>query len=501
MIMRKWLIAALCMCASSAFSQEPSGQRGVAGVRSESLTGAAGGRVALVIGNAAYRTGPLPNPANDAEAMAGALQKCGFTTILKTDADLEAMTGALDEFYEKTRRAEVALFFYAGHAVQVQGENYLLPVTADLKAEKDVQFRCMAAGLVLGRMEDAGAKVKLVFLDACRDNPLARSFRSASSGLAQMNAASGTLIAYATAPGQKAADGDGRNSPFTASLVRHMLTPGIEVGPMMKKVRGEVVEVTSSGQVPWVSESLLGDFYFIPPNRDFANVEPKALKAPSTTGAEPPAEMPQPIVTPIKRPVVAAVPSGTGVEGEPEMVKIEGGPGGTYWIGRYEVTQGEWRAVMGTNPSYNKGSDRLPVDQVSWNDAKEFCNKLSKKAGRRYTLPTGAQWEYACRAGTRTAFSFGDAATGIGDYAWFIDNSGNSTHEVGQLKPNAFGLYDMHGNVWEWCADRHGILQLSRELRGGAWFHIPSMCQSSHSYGHSPGDWFNGVGFRVSRTQ
>jgi formylglycine-generating enzyme required for sulfatase activity len=153
-----------------------------------------------------------------------------------------------------------------------------------------------------------------------------------------------------------------------------------------------------------------------------------------------------------------------------------------FYMGVTEVTQAQYEAVMGTNPSQFKGPTN-PVENVSWSEAVEFCRKLSEKTGKTFRLPTEAEWEYACRAGTKTRFSFGDSDSVLGDYVWYKSNSGGKTHPVGQKKPNAWGLYDMHGNVWEWCADWLGPYSSkasvdpqgadpggARVLRGGAWF-------------------------------
>ena len=123
------------------------------------------------------------------------------------------------------------------------------------------------------------------------------------------------------------------------------------------------------------------------------------------------------------------------------------------YIGVTEITQSQWKAIMGNNPSYFKG-DNLPVEQVSWNDCQEFIRKLNlQEGGNKYRLPTEAEWEYTCRAGTTTRFCFGDSESRLGDYAWYSSNSSSKTHPVSRKKPNVWGLYDMHGNVWEWCED------------------------------------------------
>ena len=170
-----------------------------------------------------------------------------------------------------------------------------------------------------------------------------------------------------------------------------------------------------------------------------------------------------------------------------------------FWIGVYQVTQSEYESVMGVNPSYFKGANS-PVESVSGNDAVAFCAKLSSlpsevAAGRVYRLPTEAEWEYACRAGTTTAYSFGDDAKDLGKYAWFDDNSGNTTHGVGEKLPNSWGLYDMHGNVWEWCSDAEGS---SRVRRGGSWLYDAAHCRTAYRSTYMPKILFYNIGFRLA---
>ena len=170
-----------------------------------------------------------------------------------------------------------------------------------------------------------------------------------------------------------------------------------------------------------------------------------------------------------------------------------------FWMGITEVTQRQWKAVMDSNPSYFKGDD-LPVVDISWNDAVEFCRKLSRREGRQYCLPTEAQWEYACRAGSSSTYSFGDDVSQIGDYVWYETNCGGA-QPVGQKKPNAFGLYDIHGNAWEWCQDWYGKDYYSvgpavdptgpssgktRVLRGGGWSHSAYYCRVAYRHNYSP---------------
>lgn len=219
-------------------------------------------RVALVIGNSAYETAPLKNPVNDAQDMAQTLRELGFEVIYRENLNQTNMKRAIREFGAKIRNGGVGLFYYAGHGVAVKGVNYLVPVDAKVESEEEVEYECVDAGFVLAQMESAGNNMNVVILDACRNNPFVRSFRSDSRGLAQMDAPSGTLIAYATAPGSIASDGSGRNSFYTQELLKNMRTPGIGIEEVFKRVRITVRNLTQNKQTPWESSSLAGNFYF-----------------------------------------------------------------------------------------------------------------------------------------------------------------------------------------------------------------------------------------------
>jgi formylglycine-generating enzyme required for sulfatase activity len=224
------------------------------------------------------------------------------------------------------------------------------------------------------------------------------------------------------------------------------------------------------------------------------------------------------------------IPKGTFMMGSPESeegrqkeeTQHEVTISKDYYLGVYEVTQAQYEKVMGKNPSYFQGAKvgnenaDLPVDNVSWDDTVEFCKRLSdlpeeKKAGRLYRLPTEAEWEYACRAGSKTAYAFDDEEGLLPEYGWFERNSSDRTHTVGLLGPNAWGLYDMHGNVWECCSDRYGDypkgavsdpsgpkVGSSRVYRGGSWYDVAASCRSALRFRIAPVVRYYFLGFRLA---
>ena len=218
-------------------------------------------RRALVMGNAAYAEAPLRNPLNDAQALADLLRRLGVEVLLYQNADKPTMEQAVDRFTRGVPRGSAGLFFFSGHGVQIDGINYLVPIGARLEAASDVKYHAVAADWVLARMDESGMDVKLLFLDACRNNPLGRGWtRALSRGLAVMETSQGALIAYATSPGKTASDGTGRNSPFTAQLLRELGTPGRDIEVALKAVRAGVQQLTKGEQIPWVASSMTGNF-------------------------------------------------------------------------------------------------------------------------------------------------------------------------------------------------------------------------------------------------
>ena len=221
-------------------------------------------RSALVIGNASYAYGTLKNPLNDARAVARALAAAGFEVTLLEDGTQAGMQRAIRRFADQIEQGGVGLFYYAGHGMQVKGRNFLVPVNAEIEREYEIEYGSVDVNLVLSMMDAAKNPLNIVVLDACRNNPFARSFRVSASGLAPMDAPVGTFIAFATAPGAIAGDGSGDNGVYTKHLLAHLGQPGLPIEQLFKQVRIGVIEETRGEQTPWESSSLRGEFAFHP---------------------------------------------------------------------------------------------------------------------------------------------------------------------------------------------------------------------------------------------
>ncbi len=688
-------------------------------------------RTALVIGNSDYLNArKLTNPVNDATDMTKALTEVGFEVISGTNLSLKQMTDKVREFGDKLKaNGGVGLFYYAGHGVQVNNKNYLIPVEADVSREDEIDFAALNFEIVLRKMATANNGLNIVILDACRNNPFARSWNRDTSdgGLAQISAPTGTFIGYATSPDKTASDGDGRNGLYTTQLLKIINQPNLKIEEAFKQVTIAVDKASSGNQIPWVSSSLRGEFYFkaeksvvVTKNtteptilaknkteqekeawdlvknsndaedfryflREFpnaantekakirleelvwlsvrsstdkgkvqaylsefptgANVGAARIKlrqletattTPTTTqnptinnqntddalaeleawnkiktsanqadfqnflqkypngafanqartkiggitdaewnrvrsskdpnvyksyiAANPNSQYTAEARTRMNMLVASMVayeqireskdvedfkayavkyPEGVYVEDakamyEPpkigtmrrnsngmEFMYIPAGDfmmgdstkhkvtiSQAFFMGRTEVTQAQWQAVMGNNPSSFKDCPNCPVESVSWEEAQQFVSKLNgQNDGYKYRLPTEAEWEYACRAGTT-----GDYAGSIDSMGWYDANSGKTTHQVGQKQANAWGLYDMHGNVWEWVEDWYGEYPSGsvtnptgassgsdRVIRGGGWYILGRDLRSAIRSYYAPSFRSNYLGFRLVR--
>ncbi len=533
-------------------------------------------RVALVIGNAAYQHAPaLANPKHDAEGMAEALRALDFEVLLGVDLDKPGIERLLQVFAEKLDRADVALVFYAGHGLQVNGRNYLVPVNGKLDRESDLLFQAVPLDTLQTLLEQ-GQRTNILILDACRDNPLARNLarsmgtRSAAigRGLGESRAGIGTLIVYATQPGNVALDGQGRNSPFTEAMLKHLRTPGLEVRQVLTRVRAAVIETTKGKQVPWDSSSLTGDFFFASASGPAPQPEARPVAPPAATVPEPRRTVRAPgsaFRDCPDCPEMVVIPSGDFLMGSPSDEKDrfpDEGPqhrvtfARPFTLGKYEVTRAEFerfaaetglgaKACRVWQPARNnfapsaaaswqkpgfEQSDQHPAVCAAWTDAKAFAEWLAKKTGKPYRLPSEAEWEYAARAGTRSAWAWGPTPGDACNYANGADQSyvrqnrgaqglacdDGFTHTapVGSHRGNAFGLHDMIGNVSEWTADcwretfagapadgsawQSGACR-TRTTRGGAWLAGPRLLRSTVRGGENADDRLNVLGFRVAR--
>ncbi len=563
-------------------------------------------RQALVIGNSSYAASPLKNPVNDATDIATALKKRGFKVQLLRNADQRQMENAIQSFGKGLRAGGVGLFYYAGHGIQYSGRNYLIPINARIESESDVKYDAVDAGRVLGKMEDAGNDINIVILDACRNNPFARSFRSAEQGLARMDAPTGSLVAYATAPGSVAADGQGRNGVYTKYLLQYMEQPGLTVNQLFMEVRKSVLKETGKQQTPWESSSLTGNFYFTQGSSIKIDKPDPVSQPGKSTGSllvrTEPADARIRILNIAsrysigmeldagsynievsakgyvtdKRTVEMLASEDLQVDfaleevkttarqkgdtwTEPttgmEFVYVKGGcfqmgsnKGDSdekpvhkvcvdgFWLCKYEVTNGQFRHFRSNHDSKEYKSKSLnnndqPVVYVSWEDARDYASWLAGTSGKSVRLPTEAEWEYAARAGTNTIRFWGNAADDASKYAnvhdltskrvntdftWEHHNCDDGyavTASVGSFQANSFGLYDMLGNVWEWCSDWYGDDYYSsssrnnpqgassasiRVFRGGGWSSNSRSARSADRGWYAPGIRLDYLGFRLA---
>ncbi len=500
-------------------------------------------RVALIIGNQNYEASPLRNPVRDARGMKRALENIGFEVIISENADRSQIGEKIYEFSQRIGNKGIALFYFSGHGLQVEGINYLVPIGAKIQEEYQVKHQCNSANEILDMMEARqGNRINIVILDACRDNPLLlRTKSTGNKGLAAMQVSTGALIAYAAAAGRTAEDGAGDHSPYTESLIKHIQTPGIEIEDVFKAVGRDVLQATNGKQSPARYSNLNHDYYLVPlstnPDTQPSLPSPPSSLLPSPPPFQPPSSYIRYLTeklpdSDVKMEFVwispgtfrmGSPPSEKGWrehEGPVHQVEISQG----FYLGKYEVTQEQWETVMGTQPwadEQNSQSVRLesnnPAVYVSWEDAQTFVSALNESAGAQvYRLPTEAEWEYACRAGKSTPWSFGDDESLLGYYAWYEDNACDVgdcyAQTVGTKQANSWGLHDMHGNVGEWVLDARRIYNRSalvdptgpstgshRVMRGGYFGNYTHFLRSASRRYLPPDIRANSIGFRVLR--
>jgi hypothetical protein len=434
---------------------------------------------ALVIGINNYpRLGAsanLRNSVNDAADFADMLEKQAGVpraniTLLTTNPahpliTLEDLKNAVEGFYRRLRPGDTAIFFYSGHGVQVENDpspNFLVPSDLDLDVlEVDLKKRAYPLSRVIELMEGKKAGLRLLFVDACRNNPFIEEQRR-GRGLGDQpvdtyrppqNVGIGTVIGYAVSPGQKALDRspNGRNGMYTYYLLRNLPKPGVDVIDAMRALAREVYRDSGQTMTPSFYGNILDPVSLVGGVR---RVEAEPVRGKRVNPKDgltyvwiPPGSF-----------MMGCSPGDTECyddEKPAKRVNIAKG----FWLGESEVTQAAYQKVTGKNPSYRKGPER-PVEEVDWNESMSYCRAIG---GR---LPTEAEWEYAARAGT-TGARYGE----LDRIAWTNANSGGNTHDVKQKEPNAWGLYDMLGNVWEWTEEQ--------TLRGGSWLYVTGFSRVS----------------------
>ncbi len=466
-------------------------------------------RHALVVGNTTYQNvTSLKNPANDAKSMAAELRRLQFDVVALNNLSRRDLARAIDQFTSKLASGDFGFFYFAGHGLQVQNKSYIVPVDYTPATEADVPYDTYPAEQLRDKMEYSSARLRVIVLDACRNNPFRGRYRNTNAGLAAMGSnAEGTYIAYATADNDVADDNpDGTNGLFTRYLIEALRTPGLDLKGIFERTKEAVYTASAAlgrRQRPFTYDGVIGRFFFAPPvappppdtaamelalwnavekenvaslykeyldrypNGQFASVARLRLAREA-----PPKPAPsRPSIDPARPVVDPAPPSRWTDAGGMEYVFI---PPGTFqmgcsegdaeclghekpmrqvtitrgfYIGKTEVSVAAYRAfarARNVTPPSLGTTDRDPVYAVEWGDAKRYC----EWAGGR--LPTEAELEYAARAGV-AAPRYGP----LDQIAWHSGNSGGKVHPLGEKLPNRFGLYDMIGNVLEWVADAY----------------------------------------------
>lgn len=549
--MNKPLLTVLIILISiSCFPQKPAIDRGMKPISTTNQEENNGEkRIALVIGNSKYANiNPLKNPGNDARLMKKTLESLGFDVTMIVETNLIDIKKAIADFGKKLSadKNSVGFFYYAGHGAEIRGKNYLIPIETPSKIENEAEasLHLVDLDILLNQINDIKNRLNVIVLDACRDDPFAlnRSSGGSAAGIVSVSAPTGTLIAYATRKGYTASDGEGGNGLYTQELVKHLQIPNLKIEEVFKLVRTQVRIKSKEQQNPREENGIEGDFY---------------LKIEKTTAGGGEITTP-PSVIPggnnsnngeSKIPILFnrnffgyfqggeySMGSGRGDFTEKPVRKVTIG---SFIIGIKEVTMGEYlefcektgnKDFIPNSPPWGYAKE-LPVSGVSWFDAIEYCNWKSetenlvpcyKKTGLNvtwntnangYRLPTEAEWEFIAKEGQiNYPYQF-SGSNDINSVGWTSRNSNNTVHVGGSFAPNGFGVYDMTGNVWEWCWDWYAatyyqkqennnptgpVTGTTRVLRGGSWSSDDTPITYRHN--QAPTTKSFDIGFRIVRS-
>ncbi|MEW5851782.1 MAG: SUMF1/EgtB/PvdO family nonheme iron enzyme [Myxococcota bacterium] len=493
---RRWMqrlgvVAALVLSGAVA-SSGPSRQVGISYEKTEATSR----KRALVIGNKAYRQRPLTNTAHDAQAVGAKLRTLGFQVTEAYDLDARGFSQTIEGYVSDLRRGDVSMVYYAGHGLQIDGENYLIPVDFQATRAEDVKWNSYALGRLMDGLAARELQVNVVVLDACRDNPF-RATRSAGGGLASVNAGKGSLIAFATSPGSVADDGEpGKHGVFTESLLKHLDQPGKDIEDVFKEVRRDVATRTGERQVPWTSSSMIGQYVLAGGAVTSSAPVVAAAPAPASSPDVEPRSGLRFVAIAGGRFTMGCAPGDTECEpDEQTRTPVDVAP---FELTAVEVTADAYQRCVDAGacapasthrPTCNFGRrGDHPINCVDWSQAQAFC----RWAGAR--LPTAAEWEFAARSGGTRPWGDAPVTTARAQYDAAEGTSAVGTHPSGATPS---GLQDMLGNVWEWTASDYPTG--GKEARGGGWYYSAKHMRVSNRVRLSPSDKDAGVGFRCAR--
>jgi formylglycine-generating enzyme required for sulfatase activity len=535
-------------------------------------------RLALVIAMSNYQNiGPLKNPPNDADDMVAALEQLGFkreNIVVIKNQGLGYVQSQINLFVNSLRANDIVFFYFSGHGIGYNGDNYLLPIDARLDCLEEIPNFGISVNQLQAAFRGRGVRNNFLVLDACRnlDKKIVscqlfaqtKTATTAKGLVIPQNQLEGDAIVYATQQGEEADDNvQQRNGLFTQMLLKYLVLPDLSFYQIMTKTTKDVLEesqrrvekqLMKGRQLPAMYGSLGLEFVFVqsPPKPDdpekeamlrrqaeleAENARLREAANKNTTAAQPDNTRVTPPMNTKKAAKFLDLPfadmayiegetfqmGDTRNEGESIEKPVHTVTVSSFWMSKYEVTQRQWTQIMGSNPSYFKGCDDCPVENVSWDDVQEFLKKLNARTGGNYRLPTEAEWEYAAGGGAnkRTRFGNGkdildlkeanfDARTDYKKDYSVVGAYSQKTVKVGSFDPNILGLYDISGNVWEWCSDWYGSYSNAvqenpkgpatgpfRVLRGGSWDYTPIYARVAFRFNYLPVSRRNYIGFRV----